>query len=730
MLMRLLKRLRRTGLLSRVGVVALLACPAMTSMVSGAEQKPIVRGVAEETVTLNFVDVSIDAVVKVISEITRRNFLIDPRVKGTLTVISGKPVSISLAYNLLLSALRMQGYASVEHEGVTRIVPEVDAKTQAGPVTSSSGGSTNRDDPRGDQIVTRIFNLQHESAVVMAPVLRPLVAPNNTISAIASNNSLVITDYADNMTRLGVLIASLDKPNTEGPIVIPIRHASAIDLANMLNRLYGEAGNTAGANAAGGDIRQRATIVADTRANNLIIRSESQGTLAGIRNLLTSLDQPTAAAGNIHVVYLKNADATKMAQTLRAIMGAEAATMTASAATPGLSAAMPGLPMTMGGAPLAGGPISGRAGTGTFPTDSSSVSNTSRDGGAGLIQADSANNALIITAPEHVYNNLRRVIEMLDKRRAQVYVEALIVEVTAERASEFGIQWQEATAGGGGGAQLIGGTNFGSGGRNIIENAARAGVTGTLGIAPGFNIGVLFGKTAGGVPNLGVLARLLETEATANILSTPNILTLDNEEAKIVVGSNVPFITGQYAQTATGVSAPFQTYERRDVGLTLKIKPQITEGGIVRLNVFQEASSIQGTSLSNPAGPVTNKRSIESSIIVDDGGIIVIGGLIEDNYTVGEDKVPGLGDLPFFGGLFRYETRKRTKTNLMVFLRPQIIRDAKGYQGLTSDRYDYVIGEQQRTGINPRLMPGEPPVPALPAIGVSPRAPAIAPAPR
>jgi general secretion pathway protein D len=232
------------------------------------------------------------------------------------------------------------------------------------------------------------------------------------------------------------------------------------------------------------------------------------------------------------------------------------------------------------------------------------------------------------------------------------------------------------------------------------------------------------------VPNLGVLARLLETEATANILSTPNILTLDNEEAKIVVGSNVPFITGQYAQTATGVSAPFQTYERRDVGLTLKIKPQITEGGIVRLNVFQEASSIQGTSLSNPAGPVTNKRSIESSIIVDDGGIIVIGGLIEDNYTVGEDKVPGLGDLPFFGGLFRYETRKRTKTNLMVFLRPQIIRDAKGYQGLTSDRYDYVIGEQQRTGINPRLMPGEPPVPALPAIGVSPRAPAIAPARR
>ena len=707
----------------RVSFVAFVAGALMAGMVVGAEPKPAARAVAEETVTLNFADVSIDAVVKVVSEITGRNFLLDPRVKGSLTLISGKPVPISLAYNLLLSALRMQGFASVEHDGVTRIVPEADAKTQAGPVTNSTDGNSG---PRGDQIVTRVFNLQHESAAAMVPVLRPLIAPNNTISAIASNNSLVITDYADNMTRLGVLIASLDRPNTEGPIVIPVRHASAIDLANMLNRLYGEAGSTSGAGAGGSDNRQRVNIVADMRANNLIVRTESQGTIASIRNLLASLDQPTAAAGNIHVVYLKNADATKMAQTLRAIMGGEPAPLTS-------SAAMASPPLTMASPPLPGTPFPVSAGTATSLAGPFAGGNAPRDVSTGLIQADSANNALIITAPEHVYNNLRRVIEMLDKRRAQVYVEALIVEVTADRASEFGIQWQEASPGRGGGAQIIGGTNFGSGGRNIIgvlENAANAGVTGTLGIAPGFNLGVLFGKTAGGVPNLGVLARLLETEATANILSTPNILTLDNEEAKIVVGSNVPFITGQYAQTATGVSAPFQTFERRDVGLTLKIKPQITEGGIVRLNVFQEASSIQGTSLSNPAGPVTNKRSIESSIIVDDGGIIVIGGLIEDNYGIGEDKVPGLGDIPFFGALFRYETRKRTKTNLMVFLRPQIIRDARGYQGLTTDRYDYVIGEQQRTGANPRLMPGEPPVPALPAIGVPPRAPAIAPAPR
>jgi general secretion pathway protein D len=264
----------------------------------------------------------------------------------------------------------------------------------------------------------------------------------------------------------------------------------------------------------------------------------------------------------------------------------------------------------------------------------------------------------------------------------------------------------------------------------LIENVAKAQTTGTLGIPPGLNIGIIGGRNNSGNPNLGLLARALETDAKANILSTPNLLTLDNEEARILIGQNVPLLTGSYAQTgATATATPFQTFERRDVGVTLRIRPQISEGGLVRMQIFQETSSLQANTLSNPSGPITNKRSIESSVVVDDGDIIVIGGLIEDNYGVGEDKIPVLGDLPLIGGLFRYETRTRTKTNMMVFLRPQIVRDAATYQGLTASRYDHIIGEQRRIGENPRLLLGEPPPPVLPQYEERPtevRAPAAA----
>ncbi len=691
----------RASFLLRFGFTLFAAGLAVLAPAGAAEQKkPPLANAAEESVTLNFVNAEIDSVIKAVSQITGKNFLVDPRVKGTINVVSGKPVPSSLAYTLLLSALRMQGFAAVEYNGVTKILPEADAKTQAGPTRSGTGG------PRGDQMLTKVFALQHESAVQLVPVLRPLIAPNNSINAYANNNTLVITDYADNLARLEKIIDALDTPFGEGPQVIPVRHASAIDLATMLNRLYGD---TAGAapGRAPGDSSQQVSIIADSRSNSLILSSDNPGKVARIRALVATLDQPTAAAGNIHVVYLKNADAARVAQTLRAIVTGEVSSPSATTLFSSTSAA------------------SATAAAGTQRPTATAASQTFGAGsagasaaGAGFIQADTANNALIITAPEAVYNNLRSVVDMLDKRRAQVYVEALIVELTSDRASEFGIQWQDLTGAGPSGARIVGGTNFGTGGSNIvglIENVAKASTTGTLGVSPGLNLGVIFGKTAGGVPNLGVLARLLETDAKANILSTPNILTLDNEEAKIIVGSNVPFITGQYAQTGAAVTAsPFQTYDRRDVGLTLRIKPQISEGGIVRMQIFQEASSIQGATLSNPAGPVTNKRSIESNVVVDDGGIVVIGGLIEDSWALGEDKVPVLGDIPGLGALFRYETRKRTKTNLMVFLRPKIIRDAAAYQGITADRYDYVIGEQQKSAKDARLMPGEPPVPMLP----------------
>ena len=663
----------------------------------------------EDKVTLNFVNADIDTVTKAVSQITGKNFLLDPRVKGTVNVVSSKPVPQSLAYHFLLSALRMQGFAAVENNGVVRIMPEADAKTHGSQAIKGGGG------PSGDQMLTKVFPLRYESASLLVPILRPLIAPNNSINANVNNNSLIISDYADNLARLEKIIHALDTPYGEDPQVIPIRYASVIDLASTLNKLYGEGSGTP-------DLSQRATLLADTRSNSLVVRTDNPGKLARIRALVESLDQPTAVAGNIHVVYLKNAEATKVAQTLRSIISGETSTP------------------TTGLAPLSANPSSSLSSSnqGSNPAGqsqntnlgSSSLGSSGGSGGnAGFIQADPTNNALIITAPEAVYQNLRRVIDLLDKRRAQVLVEALIAELSSDRASEFGIQW---LGGGTNGSKvgLIGGTNFGAGGSNIlglVQNIATAKTSGSLGVPPGLNLGIFSGKDG-----LGVLARVLETDAKANILSTPSLLTLDNEEARIVIGSNVPFLTGQYAQTGnTATATPFQTYDRKDVGLTLKIRPQISEGGIVRMQIFQEASSIQPGTLSNASGPITNKRSIETAVVVDDGGIIVIGGLIEDSYGMGEDKVPLLGDIPGLGALFRYDTRKRTKTNLMVFLRPQIIRDAAGYQGVTRDRYDYVIGEQKKSADGARLMPGESQVPILPVDGAPsvPRSanPAIAP---
>jgi general secretion pathway protein D len=304
-------------------------------------------------------------------------------------------------------------------------------------------------------------------------------------------------------------------------------------------------------------------------------------------------------------------------------------------------------------------------------------------------------NVLIITAPDPQYRQLRAVIDQLDARRAQVFVESLIAEVNADRAAEFGIQWQGPIGKAGDSAIGLLGTNFGAGAKNILGLATGA-ATGTL-PATGLNLGVATQNN--GVYTLGFLARFLEQNGDGNILSTPNLLTLDNEEAKIVIGQNVPFVTGQYtnagAGSSTGSVNPFQTIERKDVGLTLKVKPQISENGTVKLTIFQEVSSVQASSVNSASGLITNKRSIESNVLVDDGSIVVLGGLLQDTYSGNNDRVPGLADIPFFGALFRSEARSRSKTNLMVFLRPVVIRDASGSDALSNSRYEQMRGVQQ-----------------------------------
>ncbi len=653
-----------------------------------------------DLVTLNFVNADIEGVIKVVSEITGKNFVLDPRVKGVVNIVSAKPLSRAHVYEVFLSALRLQGYAAIEERGMVKIVPESDAKLHY----SLTLGPQDSARARGDQIQTQVFTLKYESAAQLVPILRPLIAPNNTITAYQSNNTLVITDYASNLQRIGKIIDSIDQPNGTDPIMIPLHYASALDVAQTVSRLM-EGAQPQG--AAGADTTQRIMIVADTRSNSVVARSDNPSRLARLRGLVAMLDTPTSAAGNIHVVYLKNAEAVKVAETLRAIYIGESSPVATRAATPLV-------PTAITAPPGAASTITPLGASVSAPAQAALVS-------SGIIQADAATNSIIINAPDAIYNNLRAVVDKLDVRRAQVYVEALIAEITAENAAEFGIQWQDLSGAGRNGAEVFGGTNFGTTGQNILGIAQNPGTAGR-----GLNIGVIKGRVTipgvGEILNLGILVRALEKDTNANILSTPTLLTLDNEEARIIIGQNVPFITGQYALSGAATTpTPFQTVERKDVGLTLQIKPQISEGGTVRLQIYQEVSSVDKTS-TNPAGVTTNKRAVSSTVLVDDGQIVVIGGLIQDTVTDGIEKVPLFGDIPVLGALFQYKTRTRSKTNLMVFLRPTLVRNSEGADAYTGGRYDYILGEQRKAKPapsailpnyeSPSLPPRQPPAPA------------------
>jgi general secretion pathway protein D len=445
--------------------------------------------------------------------------------------------------------------------------------------------------------------------------------------------------------------------------------------------------------------------MADPRINAVMIRTPSRAKMNLAKSLVVRLDQPSEQPGNIHVVYLRNAEAARLAEVLRGVLSGDGGTggagggagMGAAAGTMGSGFSALGASGTGAGA---GASLGASTGMGATPNTAQALGATqggaqqqgggSFQAGGAIIAADPSTNSLIITAPAPVFRNLRAVIEQLDARRAQVFIESLIVEVTAEKAAELGVQWQFLNGlDGRSGSSVIGGTNLGArnGGSNILDLAVNP-----LSAGQGLNLGVVKGAiTVGGetIFNLGLLARALESRANANILATPNLLTLDNEEARIIIGQNVPFLTGQFTATGTGGASvnPFQTIERRDVGTTLRVRPQISESGSVRMQIFQETSNVASQTAQ---GLITNRRAIESNVLVDDGQIVVLGGLIEERVEGGESKVPGLGDIPVMGQLFRYDNRKRVKTNLLVFLRPVVLRDAAAARGVTADRYDYM----------------------------------------
>lgn len=748
----LLRWLRVAAPVAAIAVIAIAQPTGPTSAQTSNGAAPAAARAASPgaPITLNFKDADIDSVVGAFGHLLNRTFVIDPRVRGKITLETPRPVPPAVAYELLQSALRLQGFAVVETGSIARVVPEADAKLQSGPVTAGRAGASGPSAPAvgGDRVVTQIFRLTYESASNLVPVLRPLISPNNTIVAYPNNNSLVITDYAANLQRLARIIATLDSPAAGEIEVVAMKHALAADVALQVSRLLDDQARAGGAQGATVDPGQRVTVLADTRINSILIRSASPARMNLAKSLISRLDQPSSEPGNIRVVYLRNAEATRLVQVLRGVLvgeggGGQFGQQGAFGGNPqagafgggqfgaGLSSSTQNSPVTgLGGPAGANSPGTAPLGTGQQGAGVTTIS-----AGGAVIAADPSTNSLIITAPEPTYRNLRAVIDKLDARRVQVYIESLIVEVSADRSMELGVQWQFLNQG----SNTIGGTNLpprGTG-ANILDVA-----TNILGVGRGLNIGVvsskpILGSTAEGTAiNLGFLARALETEAGANILATPNLVTLDNEEARIIIGQNVPFITGSFTNTgaAAGAVNPFQTIERRDVGTTLRVRPQVAEGGTVRMQIFQEVSSVQDATLA--AGLITNKRAIESNVLVDDGQVVVLGGLIEERVEGGVSMVPGLGRVPILGNLFRYDNRKRVKTNLLVFLRPVVLRNAEASFGITADRYDYIRQLQGNSVVTPsELIPERqfqppamspmPPRPGQPGVAPPAMSPAI-----
>ncbi len=640
---------------------------------------------ADTQVTLNFVNAEIDAVTRAMAAMQGKTIVVDPRVKGQITLYSDQPLRPAEAYAQYLSALRGLGFAVIDAAGLLKVVPESEAKVQA------TGVLLDGQRVKGDLILTQVFSLKHENANNLVAVLRPLVNVNNTINANPGNNSLVITDYADNLARIAKIIAALDTPAATDIEVVPLQHTVASDLAALVQKL-GDGASAAPGAAAG--VGGSSSVLADPRGNALILRAANPARLLALKALVLKLDQPSADASSpIRVVHLKNADATKLAQVLRAAFSSNGG-----GASTGSSGSNP-LSNTANNLPAVSTNPQNGAGNVAGLSASTPVAASANPSTGGFVQADPATNSLIITAPEPLYRQMRVVIDQLDGRRAQVFVEAMIVKLDTSKSAQFGVQWQNLFGNKGDSTITGAGTNFGTGTSNIV-NATGAIANGLDGIttavaqggAPaGLNLGVL--KKFGQYYTLGALANFLEQEGGGNILSMPTLVALDNEEAQILVGQNVPFLTGSYAQSSgTGNTVnPFQTVERKDVGLILKVKSQIGEGGTVRMVVTQELSSIGSQSAQ---GPITNKTSVQTTVSVDNNDLLVLGGLMQDEYSDGNSGVPGLSKIPLLGNLFKGENRKRTKSNLMIFLRPIVMRGADDANALTLDRYQQIRAVQ------------------------------------
>lgn len=662
---------------------------------------------ADERVTLNFVNSDLEATLKAVTIITGKSFVIDPKLKGTVNIVSSQPVERNLVLPIVQSALRQQGITLIDNGTVVKVLAEGDAKQHASPLVLGKGTAGT-----GDKFVTQVYPLRFESATQLAQVLRPMLGANSVIAAYQAGNVLVISDYAENLSRINRMIEHIDQAPNSDVQAFPIKSASVLDVAQTIARLMPEVvvqGVSAPIPVPDGV--KRVLVVTDTRNSQLLVRSESPTHLNQIKRIVDMLDREGAAGSSMHVVYLRNAEAARLAATLRGILTGQDSGSNSSSLSGGTSTATSG---SSNQASLTAASASTQSSASTGNT----ATNVKIDGASVMIQADTVTNALIITAPDHIYNDIRAIVEKLDVRRAQVYVEAMIAEVNVTKAGEFGFQWAVA----GGGSKFAGGVISSlSGGSNSIATIASGLLSDTATAVPeGFNVGLFNGDPTNGTASLGALASAIEKSGDGNVLSTPNLQTLDNEEARIVVGQNIPIITG--TQLSSSNSNPFTTVERKDIGIKLKIKPQISEAGAITLTVAQEVSSIDSTVATSGTGIATKVRTIETKVLVDDGQIIVLGGLIEDRQTTSDNRVPVLSYIPLIGHLFRYQSRTHEKVNLMVFLRPTILRDGKASATMANERYEYLRARQGEFTLPHSFMLPDMPTTQLPPLPSTPAA--------
>jgi len=591
-----------------------------------------------QTITLNLKDADISALIGTVAEVTGKNFIVDPRVKGKVTVISSRAMDSEEVYHVFLSILKVHGFAAVPSGPVIKILPDVSAKQDSIP-------SVGDDAPGyGDEMVTRVVQVDNVAAAQLVPILRPLVPQQGHLAAYPATNVLIMSDRAENVSRLVDIIRRIDKVSDSEIEVIRLEYASASEVVRILNAI-----SRAQPAQAKGAAAQQQALVADERTNSVLLGGDRSNRLR-LRAIISHLDTPLERGGNTKVLYLKYAKAADLVEVLRGVgetQGEEAKKGAAAAVKTSIEKQLD-------------------------------------------IQADESTNALVITAPPAMMLSLEAVIRQLDIRRSQVLVDAIIAEIGENRARELGVKWAVFDLSGN--TTPLGGTNFTNTGNSLTE-IAQGVIDGQLiGLTPGLSFGV--GKLGGNGVNFAAVVNALAGDSDVNILSTPSLVTLDNEEAEIVVGQNVPFVTGSFTNTgaAGGSVNPFQTVQREDVGITLKVKPQINEGNSIVMEITQEVSTISNDA--QAVDLITNKRNIKTNVLVDDNHLVVLGGLIEDRVRESEQKVPLLGDIPYLGALFRSKSVNRDKVNLMVFLHPTILRDNQTADRHSTAKYNYIRAMQ------------------------------------